>query len=44
MRQFISVLILISMQYTVNTGDTLQLIFEQYCPMQVAEFREGFGS
>jgi hypothetical protein len=45
MREFFLVLILITMQYTVDTGDTLQSIAEQYCPgndiRQVAEFREG---
>jgi hypothetical protein len=38
-------LVLITMQYTVDTGDTLQSIAEQYClsnnPMEVAAFREG---
>jgi hypothetical protein len=45
MKQFIVVLALVAMQYTVNPGDTLQSIAEQYCqgddPRQVAEFREG---
>jgi len=45
MRQFFLMLILVSMQYAVNTGDTLQSIAEQYCsghdPRQIAEFREG---
>jgi hypothetical protein len=45
MRQFLLVLILVSIQYTVNTGDSLQTIAERYCPgndpRQVAEFREG---
>ncbi len=38
-------MILVTMQYTVNTGDTLQSVVEQYCQgddlRQVAEFREG---
>jgi hypothetical protein len=45
MRQILFVLMLVSMQYTVNTGDSLQSIAEQYCPgddpRQIAEFREG---
>jgi hypothetical protein len=45
MRKFLLLVILASMQYTVNNGDTLQSIAEQYCqgddPRQVAEFREG---
>ncbi len=45
MKQFILVLVLVAIQYTVNPGDTLQSIAEQYCPgddpRQVAEFREG---
>lgn len=45
MKQFILVLSLVVMQYTVSPGDTLQSIAEQYCqgddPRQVAEFREG---
>jgi hypothetical protein len=45
MRQFLLALILVTMQYTVNNGDTLQSVAEQYCPgddtRQVAEFREG---
>jgi len=45
MKQFILGLVLVAMQYTVNSGDTLQSIAEQYCqgddPRQVAEFREG---
>ncbi|WP_144408440.1 LysM peptidoglycan-binding domain-containing protein [Pelosinus fermentans] len=31
MKQFIVVLVLVAMQYTVNPGDTLQSIAEQYC-------------
>ncbi|HWP50839.1 MAG TPA: LysM domain-containing protein [Clostridia bacterium] len=38
-------LVLVTIHYTVATGDTLQLIAERYCPgtdpRQVAEFREG---
>ena len=45
MKQFILVLALLTMQYTVNPSDTLQSIAELYCqgddPRQVAEFREG---
>ncbi|AJQ27633.1 MULTISPECIES: LysM peptidoglycan-binding domain-containing protein [Pelosinus] len=45
MKQFILMLAVVAMQYTVNSGDTLQSIAEQYCqgddPRQVAEFREG---
>ena len=45
MKQFILGLVLVAMQYTVNSGDTLQSIAEQYCqgddPRQVADFREG---
>ncbi|SFM21803.1 LysM peptidoglycan-binding domain-containing protein [Pelosinus propionicus] len=45
MKQFMVGLILFTMQYTVNAGDTLQSIAEQYCqgddPRQIAEFREG---
>ncbi|AJQ27509.1 hypothetical protein JBW_02159 [Pelosinus fermentans JBW45] len=45
MKQFILALVIVTMQYTVNSGDTLQSIVEQYCqgddPWQVAEFREG---
>jgi hypothetical protein len=45
MREFFLVLILITMQYTVDTSDTLQSIAERYClgddTRQVAEFREG---
>lgn len=45
MKQFILGLVLVAMQYTVNSGDTLQSIAEQYCqgydPQQVANFREG---
>jgi hypothetical protein len=45
MKQFILMLVVVAMQYTVNSGDTLQSIAEQYCqgdnPRQVAEFREG---
>lgn len=44
-KQFIIALALVAMQYSVNNGDTLQSIAEQYCqgddPRQVAEFREG---
>ena len=44
-RQFILALVLVSIQYTCSTGDTLQSVAEQYCqgdnPQQVAEFREG---
>ncbi len=44
-KQFIIALVLVAMQYSVNNGDTLQSIAEQYCqgddPRQVAEFREG---
>jgi hypothetical protein len=45
MKQLILMLAIVAMQYTVNSGDTLQSIAEQYCqgddPRQVAEFREG---
>ncbi len=45
MRQFIVMLILITIQYTCEPGDNLQTIAERYCPgddtRQVAEFREG---
>lgn len=45
MRQILFVLMLVSMQYTVSTGDSLQSIAEHYCPgddpRQIAEFREG---
>ena len=44
MKQFILVLALVAMQFTVNSSDTLH-IAEQYCqgddPRQVVEFREG---
>lgn len=44
-KQFIIALVLVAIQYSVNNGDTLQSIAEQYCqgddPRQVAEFREG---
>ncbi len=45
MKQLFLMLAIVAMQYTVNSGDTLQSIAEQYCqgddPRQVAEFREG---
>ncbi len=45
MKQLILMLAIVAMQYTVNSGDTLQSIAEQYCqgddPRQIAEFREG---
>ncbi|MCC5468119.1 LysM peptidoglycan-binding domain-containing protein [Pelosinus baikalensis] len=45
MKQFILGLVLVAMQYTVNSGEMLQSIAEQYCQgddlRQVAEFREG---
>jgi hypothetical protein len=45
MKQFILAVALVAMQYTVNSGDTLQSIAEQCCqgddPRQVVEFREG---
>lgn len=45
MRQFILALVLVTMQYTCSTNDTLQSVAKQYCqgndPKQVSEFREG---
>lgn len=45
MKHILIILMLITIQYTVAAGDTLQSIAEQYCPgdnpQQVAEFREG---
>lgn len=45
MKHILTILMLITIQYTVAAGDTLQSIAEQYCPgtdaVQVAEFREG---